>query len=43
MAKSGYLVDKWRVMSKREVRALPNVAAPEAPAPAATPVAAEPK
>jgi hypothetical protein len=28
MAKSGYSVDKWRVMSKQEVRALPKAAAP---------------
>ena len=28
MAKSGYAVDKWRVMSKQEVRALPVAAAP---------------
>ena len=40
MAKSGYSVDKWRVMSKREVRALPTATAPQ-PAPAAEP--AQPK
>jgi hypothetical protein len=30
MAKSGYAVDKWRVMSKQEVRALPVATAPAA-------------
>jgi hypothetical protein len=28
LAKSGYAVEGWRVMSKREVRALPPVPAP---------------
>ena len=37
MAKAGYSVDKWRVMTKQEVRALPN--SPIAPA---EPVAAAP-
>lgn len=40
MAKSGYAVDKWRVMSKQEVRALPVGPVPAAEAPVAV---AEPK
>jgi hypothetical protein len=48
MAKSGYAVDKWRVMSKREVRALPAAVFPTAQPVAAAPPApatgiAEPK
>ena len=47
MAKGGYSVDKWRVMSKREVRALPGAATASAPTEARPvgpqPPAAEPK
>ena len=37
MAKSGYTVDKWRVMSKQEVRELPTGAVAGAAAPVAEP------
>ena len=44
MAKAGYPVDKWRVMSKREVRALPAASKDGLPTPPAeAPSAAEPK
>ena len=43
MASHGYSVEKWRVMSKREVRALDAAQAASDPAAPAPPLAAEPR
>jgi hypothetical protein len=43
MARSGYSVEKWRVMSKREVRALEAAQGANDPAAPEPPIAAEPR
>ena len=43
MASHGYSVEKWRVMSKREVRALDAAQPVSDPAAPAPPLAAEPR